>query len=171
VERLWSPWRYSYVTSGTGEGVDSSACVFCAILQDPSHDEGNFVLHRAAHCFVVLNIYPYISGHLLVVLNQHIGDLALTPKEASNELMDLTKRCQTALSEAYQPAGYNIGLNLGRAAGAGIVDHLHIHVMPRWAGDTNFMSTVAETRVIPEDLAATYGRLKGHFQMDTATGD
>ena len=161
MERLWSPWRYEYLTSGGGD--ESSGCVFCEIQKDPANYEKNFVLHRASHSFIVLNIYPYISGHLLIVPFAHVGELDAAGKETTDELMDLTKRCQTALREVYQPGGFNVGMNLGRSAGAGIVDHLHIHIMPRWTGDTNFISTVGETRVIPEDLTTTYRKLRGRF--------
>ncbi len=161
MERLWSPWRYEYLTSGSGD--ESSACVFCEIQKDPGSDEKNFVLHRASHSFIVLNIYPYISGHLLIVPFEHVGELDAAAKETTDELMDLTKLCQTALREVYQPGGFNVGMNLGRSAGAGIVNHIHIHVMPRWTGDTNFMATVGETRVIPEDLTTTYRKLRGRF--------
>jgi ATP adenylyltransferase len=163
LQRLWSPWRYEYIASG-GKTSDNPQCVFCRIRDDPDHDEMNFVLHRSAHNFVVLNIYPYISGHLLIVPYEHVGDLDRAGKETTDNLMDLTKRAQTVLREAYHPPGFNLGMNLGAAAGAGIVDHIHIHIMPRWVGDTNFMSTVAETRVIPEDLKTTYEKLCGGFQ-------
>jgi ATP adenylyltransferase len=162
LERLWSPWRYDYIASGSG-GSDSTQCVFCRILNDPANDKTNLVLHRAAHNFVVLNIYPYISGHLLIVPNSHVADLDQISKETSDEMMDLTKSAQTALREAYNPPGLNVGMNLGKAAGAGVADHLHIHVMPRWVGDTNFMSTIANTRVLPEDLRTTYDKLFGRF--------
>jgi len=160
---LWSPWRYEYIASGGLAESAANGCVFCKLRDDPERDEANFIVHRATHNFVVLNIYPYISGHLLVVPYQHVGELDAAAKETTDELMDLTKRCQTALREAYQPAGYNIGMNLGKSAGAGIVDHIHIHILPRWIGDTNFMSTVADTRVIPEDLATTYQKLRAKF--------
>lgn len=163
MERLWSPWRYDYINSGGAESSKSDACVFCSIHADPEHDEANFVLHRASQSFVVLNIYPYISGHLLIVPNEHVGELDAAAKETTDELMDLTKRCQTALRATYQPAGFNLGMNLGKSAGAGIVDHIHIHIMPRWTGDTNFMSTIGDTRVIPEDLATTYAKLRARF--------
>lgn len=162
METLWSPWRYDYIKSGAGEN-HPSGCVFCEILKTPERDETNFVLHRASHNYVVLNIYPYISGHLLIVPFEHVAELDKAAKETTDELMDLTKQSQTALRDVYQPGGFNIGMNLGRTAGAGIADHLHVHIMPRWAGDTNFMSTVADTRVIPEDLSTTYGKLKPHF--------
>ncbi|HXM36509.1 MAG TPA: HIT domain-containing protein [Pyrinomonadaceae bacterium] len=162
MERLWSPWRYQYVSaSGSGEETPASVCVFCEIQRDPERDEANFVVKRASHNYVVLNIYPYISGHMLIIPNQHLGELDAAAKETTDELMDLTKRCQTALREVYKPAGFNVGMNLGRSGGAGIVDHIHMHIMPRWTGDTNFVSTVGETRVIPEDLATTYRKLLG----------
>jgi len=163
MDRLWSPWRYEYIASGGAEKSKSSGCVFCSIQADPDHDEANFVLHRASRSFVVLNIYPYISGHLLIVPNEHVGELDAAAKETTDELMDLTKRCQTALRAAYQPAGFNLGMNLGKSAGAGIVDHIHVHILPRWTGDTNFMSSIGETRVIPEDLATTYRKLRDQF--------
>jgi len=158
---LWSPWRYQYISAGGNEADATPICVFCEIQKDPERDADNFVVKRAAHSYVVLNIYPYISGHLLIVPNDHIGELDAAPKETTDELMDLTKRSHTALREVYKPAGFNVGMNLGRSAGAGIVDHIHIHIMPRWTGDTNFISTVGETRVIPEDLATTYQKLRG----------
>ena len=112
---------------------------------------------------MVLNIYPYVSGHLLIVPNQHLGDLDSTANHITNEMMELTKKSQTALREVYKPAGFNIGMNLGAAAGAGVVDHIHIHILPRWIGDSNFMSTVGETRVLPEDLSTTYHKLLDKF--------
>jgi ATP adenylyltransferase len=163
MDRLWSPWRYEYIASGGAQGSESRGCVLCSIQADPKHDEANFVLHRASRSFVVLNIYPYISGHLLIVPNEHVGELDAAPKETTDELMDLTKRCQTALRAAYQPAGFNVGMNFGKSAGAGISDHIHIHILPRWAGDTNFMSAIGETRVISEDLASTYEKLRARF--------
>ncbi len=163
METLWSPWRYDYIAA-SGSETRPSGCVFCAINKSPERDKTNFVLLRASFNFVVLNIYPYISGHLLIVPFQHVGELDGATKETTDELMDLTKRCQTAVREVYQPAGFNLGMNLGRAAGAGIADHIHIHIMPRWAGDTNFMTSVADTRVIPEALDTTYTKLLPHFQ-------
>jgi ATP adenylyltransferase len=161
LERLWSPWRAKYIASG----VDSQAngCVFCLIAGDPDHDETNFVLHRATHTFIVLNLYPYITGHLMVVPYLHTSEFDSMPKEITDELMDLTKRSQTALREVYAPSGFNVGMNLGAAAGAGIVGHLHIHALPRWSGDTNFMTTIAESRVIPESLETTYSKLRPRF--------
>lgn len=160
MDRLWSPWRYEYITSGGNEKPEASDCIFCAISQNPATDEHNLVLHRAEHNYVVLNRYPYISGHLLIVPYAHLGEFDSAPKELTDEMMELTKCCQTALREVYRPEGYNIGMNLGRPAGAGIANHIHMHIMPRWAGDTNFMTTVAEARVIPEDLGITYQKLR-----------
>ena len=163
MHRLWSPWRYEYIASGTAANPGIDSCVFCKLRDDPDRDEANFVIHRASHNFIVLNIYPYISGHLLIVPYEHVGELDAATKETTDELMDLTKRSQTALRDVYLPTGFNIGMNLGRSGGAGIVDHIHIHIMPRWVGDTNFMSTVGETRVIPEDLSTTYEKLRTRF--------
>jgi len=141
----------------------ADSCIFCDAARDPANDERNFVLYRGAHTFVILNLYPYISGHLMIAPYAHLGELDAAPKEATDEIMDLTKRCQTALREIYHPQGFNLGMNLGRAAGAGIADHIHMHLMPRWSGDTNFMTSVAETRVLPEDLATTYRKLREKF--------
>jgi ATP adenylyltransferase len=164
LDRLWSPWRYDYINSGGKKDSETPACVFCALIADaPELDQKNYVLHRAAHNFIVLNIFPYISGHLLVVPYTHLADLDAAPKEVTDELMDLTKRCQTALRETYSPQGFNLGMNFGRAAGAGVADHFHLHIMPRWIGDTNFMTTVGETRVHPEDLDTTYRKLHEKF--------
>ena len=127
-------------------------------------DETNFVLHRAQHGFVVLNLYPYISGHLMIVPYLHTSEFDSMAKEITDEMMDLAKHSQTALREVYSPAGFNMGMNLGAAAGAGIADHLHIHLLPRWSGDTNFMTTVGESRVLPEDLPTTYSKLRPKFQ-------
>jgi ATP adenylyltransferase len=138
-------------------------CVFCRIIADAGNDASNFVLHRAEHAFVLLNLYPYITGHLMIVPYLHASELDSVPKEITDEMMDLAKRSQTALREVYKPSGFNLGMNLGSAAGAGIADHLHIHVLPRWTGDTNFMTTVGESRVLPEALEVTYQKLKNKF--------
>jgi ATP adenylyltransferase len=162
LDRLWSPWRSEYIASA-GD-ADPTVCVFCKLRDDAENDAANFVIHRASHNFIVLNRYPYISGHLLIVPYEHVGELDAAAKATTDELMDLTKRSQTALREVYRPDGFNVGMNLGRAAGAGIADHIHIHILPRWAGDTNFMASVAEARVLPEDLATTYEKLRGKFR-------
>ena len=161
MERLWSPWRSQYIASGVDAQRDG--CVFCLIAGNPDEDEANFVLQRGEHCFVLLNLYPYITGHLMVVPYMHTNEFDSAPKEITDEMMDLTKRSQTALREVYSPSGFNLGMNLGSAGGAGIADHLHIHLLPRWSGDTNFMTTVGETRVLPEDLPTTYSKLLPRF--------
>lgn len=165
MDILWSPWRYDYIKSGSSdkERQGPPPCVFCELLNGAGDDESKFILHRAEFNFVVLNIYPYISGHLLIVPFAHVGELDAAPKETTDELMDLTKRSQTLLRETFSPHGFNLGMNLGRAAGAGVADHIHLHIMPRWMGDTNFMSNIGETRVIPEDLKTTYSKLHGKF--------
>ena len=164
MDILWNPWRYEYIRSGeAGDKPNSPDCVFCAIAKDPARDEENFILYRGRHNFIVLNIYPYVSGHLMIIPYQHIADLFDLPKEVSDEMMDLTKRCQAVIGEVYTPNGFNLGMNLGKAAGAGVAGHLHMHIMPRWFGDVNFMTSVGETRTIPEDLRTTYEKLIGKF--------
>lgn len=161
MDRLWSPWRSQYIASG----VDSrrEGCVFCTIAANADQDATNYVLHRGEHSFVVLNIYPYTTGHLMVVPYLHTGELDIVAKEITDEMMDLTKRSQTALREAYLPSGFNMGMNLGAAAGAGITEHIHIHLLPRWTGDTNFMTTIGDSRVLPEALETTYTKLLAKF--------
>ena len=161
MQRLWSPWRSKYIASGVDSQAES--CVLCRIAGNPDEDESNYVLHRGQHAFVLLNLYPYITGHLMIVPYQHTSEFDSVEKEITDEMMDLAKRSQTALREVYSPSGFNMGMNLGSAAGAGIADHIHIHLLPRWTGDTNFMTTVGESRVIPEALAVTYQRLKEKF--------
>jgi ATP adenylyltransferase len=159
VDVLWSPWRYDYITkSGSAQ---TSGCVFCDILSNSASDEENFIVSRAEFNFVILNIYPYTSGHLMVVPYEHIADLDKGPSEATNEMMDLVKRAQSVLTEAYRPDGINLGMNLGKAAGAGVAGHYHMHVLPRWVGDANFMTAIGQTRTIPESLEDTYKKLKG----------
>lgn len=160
MDVLWSPWRYAYVKRDDTKKDD---CVFCSILKNSASDEENFILHRAEFNFVVLNIYPYISGHLMIVPYAHVADLDALAKETSDETMDLAKRCQTILREVYSPNGFNLGINLGKAAGAGVAEHIHLHVLPRWIGDANFMTATGETRTIPEDLRTTYEKLKISF--------
>lgn len=159
MERLWSPWRLDYVTGATD--TSGNDCVFCVAPGLPA--SASLVVARADACFVVLNLYPYNNGHLLVVPTRHIGSLAETTPEELAELMVLTRRAEIALTEAYRPHGMNIGINVGRPAGAGVPGHLHIHVVPRWEGDTNFMTVIGETRVVPEELPRTLTRLTPIF--------
>jgi ATP adenylyltransferase len=153
MERLWSPWRLAYVT-GTER---AQGCIFCEAGDD-------LVLVRGRLSYVILNLYPYNSGHLMVVPNRHVGSLAaLNPGEQA-ELMRFTRLSEMALAEAYSPQGINVGINLGRPAGAGVLDHLHVHLVPRWTGDTNFMSVVGHVRVLPEELGETAKRLRPIFE-------
>jgi ATP adenylyltransferase len=164
VDVLWSPWRYDYIKGDQAKKTDAkSVCVFCNILENSVSDEEKFILHRAEFNFVILNIYPYTSGHLMVLPYAHIAEISGLPKNTSDELMDLTKKCQSAIKEIYQPDGFNLGMNLGKAAGAGVAEHLHLHILPRWIGDANFMTAIGQTRTIPEDLLTTYQKLKGKF--------
>jgi len=160
VERLWSPWRLAYVT-GAVSGT-SDRCIFCDAGPESSRDE--LVLIRTPLSFVVLNLYPYNNGHLMVVPKRHVASLASSTPEELTDLMRLTRHAEIALAEAYTPQGLNIGINLGRPAGAGIVDHLHVHLVPRWTGDTSFMSVVGNTRVLPEELPQTAARLRPIFE-------
>lgn len=157
MERLWSPWRLKYVSS-TGQPC---ACVFCEAQEHRGSD--SLVVHRGTTTFVVLNLFPYNSGHLLIVPNRHIATLASASRDELCEMMDLTRVAEQALTDVYAPQGLNVGMNLGRSAGAGIADHMHIHVVPRWNGDTNFMTVVGEVRVLPEDLTQAVERLRPAF--------
>ncbi len=158
MERLWSPWRLAYVT-GTS---DARGCVFCDVIS--ADEAAPLILFRGHTCYVILNLYPYNNGHLMVVPFRHVPSLAdCSPAELS-EMMELTRRAEIALTEAYRPQGLNIGINIGRSAGAGVVDHVHIHAVPRWTGDTNFMSVVGQVRVLPEELDETARRLRPIFE-------
>jgi ATP adenylyltransferase len=143
--------------TGTGS---AAACIFC---DAEAHAQQDLILARGRGVYVILNLYPYNNGHLMVVPTRHVGSLAATTAEERDELMRLTRDAEIALTEAYQPQGINVGINLGRPAGAGVVDHLHIHLVPRWTGDTNFMSVVGNVRVLPEDLGETAKRLRPIF--------
>ena len=161
MERLWSPWRLSYVT-GSESGV-SSRCIFCEAAKPGSSDE-DLVVCRSAACYAILNRYPYNNGHLMVVLNRHVATLQAATHEELVELISLTRHAEMALSDGYKLQGINVGINLGHPAGAGIVDHLHVHLVPRWVGDTSFMSVVGNTRVLPEELGQTASRLRPIFE-------
>lgn len=151
---MWAPWRISYVV-----GEKPCACVFCRKIE-ANDDEANFVLYRGEHCAIVLNTFPYNSGHLMVVPFEHVAELAALPAEASAEMWELTRLAAEALKEALDWQGVNIGMNLGEAAGAGIKDHMHMHIVPRWHGDTNYMTACAETRVVPQSLEDSYRQLR-----------
>jgi ATP adenylyltransferase len=158
MEHLWSPWRLAYIT---GERT-SAGCVFCAAAADAG--AASLIVFRGATCFVILNLFPYNNGHLMVIPNRHIATLAEATREERAELIELVTVAERALTEVFRPQGLNMGINLGRPAGAGILDHVHMHVVPRWNGDTNFMTVVGETRVLPEELPDTAAKLRPVFE-------
>jgi ATP adenylyltransferase len=158
MDHLWSPWRYQYVQKEkTGSG-----CVFC-LAAVPGRDEENLVVYRARKNYIILNLYPYSTGHMMVVPYEHIDSLGAASPETLEEMMLLVQQSERRLRGIYKPPGLNLGMNLGESAGAGIAEHIHMHVLPRWPGDTNFMTTVAETRVLPEDLTNTWRKLSAAF--------
>lgn len=161
MDVLWSPWRYDYITGSGSAKLDG--CVFCSILNSPASDEEKYILKRAGFNFVLLNLFPYAAGHLLIVPYAHLASLSEADKQTTDEMMDLMKVSQSVLDEVYQPEGFNMGLNLGKSAGAGVAEHFHTHVLPRWTGDVNFMTSIGETRNIPESLRTTYQKLKAKF--------
>lgn len=158
MDFLFTPWRYAFVTGSH----DTSTCLFCE-LPRAGKDEKTFIVHRDKHCFVILNAYPYTSGHVMVVPYQHVDQLQQLALEAAQEMMKLTQKLEGVLRELYDPEGLNLGMNLGKAAGAGIAGHIHMHVLPRWVADANFISVIGETRILPEDLATTYRRIREKF--------
>lgn len=185
MDLLWTPWRFAYVTTADGAprpGVTATlsawegdtGCVFCNLIASVDHaiangmnrDEaelaGGLVL-RGNKCFICLNAYPYTSGHVMVLPFAHLDRLAALPFETAHELIELAQQTERVLERLYTPHGFNFGMNLGRSAGAGVAGHLHLHALPRWTGDTSFMTTVSETRVLPEDLPMTWKRMRDTF--------
>jgi Diadenosine tetraphosphate (Ap4A) hydrolase and other HIT family hydrolases len=159
MDHLWSPWRYRYVTrSGASEG-----CLFC-VKSTEHRDQENLVVFRGVHSFVLLNLYPYTSGHVMIAPYEHVPVLEEASPEALMEMTGLLRRTAQILRKLYKPDGMNIGMNIGECAGAGVAGHIHMHVLPRWCGDTNFMTTVGETRVLPEELSVTWQRLRREFE-------
>jgi ATP adenylyltransferase len=193
MDHLWSPWRYAYITSADKSvraGIPKAlaawpgdhGCVFCNLIASVDYAIANGmdrekaeaaggVVMRGKHCFVCLNAYPYTSGHVMVMPYAHLDRLAVLPEETAQELMRLAQKTERVLEKVYAPHGFNFGLNVGKAAGAGVAGHLHLHAMPRWTGDTNFMTTVSETRVLPEDLETTWKRLRQAFAEARGTGN
>jgi ATP adenylyltransferase len=158
MDRIYAPWRSKYFTMPKGKG-----CLFCEV-QHEENEETVGLLSRGAHWFVMLNMFPYTSGHLLIVTKRHIEQVGQLSAEEGKELVEYLAKCERAVRAAYRPTGMNIGINIGSSAGAGIEDHLHVHVCPRWAGDTNFMTALAETRVVSEALDESYRKLATHFR-------
>lgn len=162
MKHLWAPWRMTYIQKGT----DDSECLFCSLLALEDGPE-NLILHRGQHSFVILNRFPYTNGHMMVVPYVHKASLEGLAPEVLMELITFTQQSLKVLREAYQADGFNIGGNIGEAAGAGVKEHVHMHIVPRWHGDTNFMATTAETRVLPEDLEVTYHSLRQLWRAAT----
>jgi ATP adenylyltransferase len=156
-ERLWAPWRLEYI-----RGPKDEECIFCRAAQSDD-DEGNYVVHRGEHAFVILNAYPYNNGHVMVAPYAHEPTIEPLDEPTLLEIMLLTRRSMAALRSAYGPEGFNIGINQGKVAGAGIEEHVHAHVVPRWGGDTNFMPVIADTRVLPQSLADSWKELTEAF--------
>lgn len=154
MDHLWSPWRYKYIAAADKQ----PGCVFCRAAES-NNDRENLIIHRGKLVFAILNLFPYTSGHLMIVPYEHTASFVDLNASATAEMFELEKLAQTALELEYSPDGFNVGMNLGRAAGAGVAEHLHLHVVPRWSGDANFVSIVGETRVLPEDLQTTFDRL------------
>jgi len=159
MDQLWAPWRMGYIQT-----VDKKddGCIFC-IKPAQNDDRTNLILHRGKHVFVLMNLFPYNNGHLMVIPYQHTSDILALPSETSSELWSKLCMCKQALSAAFNPDGFNIGMNIGRTAGAGIDQHIHMHIVPRWNGDTNFMPVVGKTKVISQGIEETYDQLLPHF--------
>ncbi len=163
MDYLWTPWRYQYLK----EGAQREGCVFCEIAHS-NDDESNLVVHRAQSNYIVLNRYPYTSGHVMIVPYEHFPTLESAPVEAVEEMARLTQRLEAVLRQLYSPAGLNIGMNVGEAAGAGVAGHIHMHVLPRWVADSNFATVIGETRVLPEELSVTWKRVRAALQPSTS---
>ena len=160
---LWAPWRMEFIRAAKPKG-----CIFCEFpAAPPSEDRANLVVHRSAHAFTCLNRYPYNSGHVMVIPRVHVAELGLLGAEAHADLQDELRRALAAVKKVYAPEGLNVGMNLGKAAGAGIADHLHWHVVPRWVGDNNFMPVMADQRVVVEALDDAWARLSAGFAATT----
>jgi ATP adenylyltransferase len=159
MQRLWTPWRYDYVTSGSKD----AGCPFCRAAAGNDPDTERLVVHRTPLSVVVMNLYPYNAGHVMIAPLRHVASLSLATPEEVAETMTLARRLEEAMREVYKPDGLNVGMNLGRPAGAGVADHIHLHVVPRWSGDTNFMTVFGDTRVIPEEPARGCERLRPFF--------
>ena len=160
TDRIWAPWRLAYVKDASKD--TDQDCIFCA-KPAAGDDESNLIVHRGERCFVMLNLYPYTNGHLMVAPYQHVAGIQDLPPETTAEMMAFAQRAIEVLKAKYEPHGFNVGFNQGRVAGAGVEHHIHMHVVPRWGGDTNFMPVLADTRVMPQTLDQTYEALAGTF--------
>lgn len=166
MDHLWSPWRYQYVTGHSGEAQEKPQCLFCAKAAS-GDDLADYVLFRGEHCYGLLNIYPYTNGHLMIAPYEHVATLAACSEVACIEIMRYARLAEANLQKIYRCDGLNLGFNIGSVAGAGVAGHIHLHVLPRWLGDANFMTVVGETRVHPEGLDVTYDKLRGAGWMLT----
>jgi ATP adenylyltransferase len=155
MDQLWTPWRYAYVTGAE----KATTCIFCEAPKQT--DELARIVHRAKFCYVILNTYPYTNGHVMIVPYAHLDELQKLPTDAAQEMMALTQRMEAVLRPLYHPDGINLGMNIGKAAGAGVAGHIHMHILPRWVADANFASVIGETRVLPETLQITWQRIHG----------
>ena len=154
MDYLWTPWRFAFITA-----EKTSGCIFCD-LPKLGDDEKARIVYRGQYCYIILNTYPYTSGHVMVVPFAHLDELQKLPPAAAHEMIELCQRMEHVLRQVYRPEGINLGMNIGRAAGAGVAGHVHMHVLPRWTADANFISVVGETRILPETLDQTYAKLK-----------
>jgi len=159
MDYLWSPWRYHYVSTA----APTDQCIFCQKSAEQK-DQENYILHRGDRSFVLLNLYPYTTGHLMIAPYRHVATLEEAAQQTLAEMMSLTRLAEKHLRAIYRPGGFNVGINIGECAGAGVAGHLHIHVLPRWPADASFMTTIGETRVLPEDLPATWAKLAQAFR-------
>lgn len=166
MDHLWSPWRYRYLA----EDRKPDGCIFCRIAASPD-DEANLIVHRGATNFVVLNRYPYTSGHVMVIPYAHAASLCDVPEATATEMMALTRLSEACLRNTYRPNGINLGMNIGESAGAGVAGHIHMHVLARWFGDSNFMTTIGETRIVPEELDVTWHRMREAFTAFPASAE
>jgi len=154
MDYLWTPWRYAYVT----DAERTTTCIFCDAPKQT--DEKAHIVHRGPHCYIILNTYPYTNGHVMIVPYAHLDELSKLPSAAAEEMIALTQRLESVLRALYHPDGINLGMNIGKAAGAGVAGHIHMHILPRWVADANFASVIGETRVLPEALETTWQRLR-----------
>lgn len=157
MDLLWTPWRYAFVSTAH----QNRGCVFCDLQKED--DARAMIVHRGQHCFIIINAFPYTSGHVMIVPYEHTDQLQKLPPDAAQEMMALSQRTEGVLREVYHPDGVNLGMNIGKAAGAGIAGHIHMHVLPRWIADSNFITVIGETRVLPESLDITYKRIREKF--------
>jgi ATP adenylyltransferase len=191
MDHLWTPWRYAYITRSDPQArtgvapeladwpaAEDKHCIFCNMIaatdyaiahgmQPEAAERASHIVHRGRNCFICLNAYPYATGHVLILPYLHTASLAGAPPEVAHEMIELAQRIELTLNGVYRPNGINLGMNLGEAAGAGVAGHIHLHVLPRWIGDTNFMTTIAETRVLPESLDTTWTKLRESLAQNT----